>query len=264
VKQNEHKIGIIGMGNMGSAIAGGIAGSFPHESIFIYDINPEKSKEFPGIRATPYIDEVIDSSTILIISVKPDKINEILLKLSDYKGIIVSVAAGIKLETLKKGAGSDKKIIRAMPNTPALSGCGMTVLSPCDNLEPDETASVEEVFKTTGKVLVLDEKYMDAVTGVSGSGPAYVFTFIQAMADGAVKMGIPRDYALTLAAQTVYGSAKMFLDKSENPIKLRDQVASPGGTTIEAIHILEKAGFSGIIINAIEAAALKSKDLGKT
>ena len=105
---------------------------------------------------------------------------------------------------------------------------------------------------------------MDAVTGVSGSGPAYVFTFIQAIADCAVKMGIPRDDALILAAQTVYGSSKMFLDKKENPIKLRDQVASPGGTTIEAIHVLEKAGFSGIIIDAIEAATLKSKELGKT
>jgi len=264
VKKNNHKIGIIGMGNMGSAIAKGIAGSFPYENIFIYDIDPEKSKEFPGIRSTPYIDEVIESSTILIIAVKPDRVNEILLKLTDYNGIIVSVAAGIKLETLLKTAGTDKKIIRAMPNTPAVSGCGMTVLSPCDNLLHQETSAAEDIFSTTGKVLVLDEKYMDAVTGVSGSGPAYVFTFIQAMADGAVKMGIPRDYALTLAAQTVYGSAKMFLDKSENPIKLRDQVASPGGTTIEAIHILEKAGFSGIIINAIEAAALKSKELGKT
>jgi pyrroline-5-carboxylate reductase len=264
VKQRDHKIGIIGLGNMGSAITMGITGSFPGENIYTYDINPEKSKEFPGIHATPYIDEVIDSTTILIIAVKPDKVNEILLKLSDYKGIIVSVAAGIKLEALQKAAGSDKKLIRAMPNTPAVSGCGMTVLSPGDNIQPDEIISVQEIFSTTGKVIVLDEKFMDAVTGVSGSGPAYVFTFIQAMADGAVKMGIPRDYALTLAAQTVYGSAKMFLDKSENPIKLRDQVASPGGTTIEAIHVLEKAGFSGIIINAIEAAALKSKELGKS
>ena len=264
MKQMDHKIGIIGLGNMGSAIARGISGSFPGENIYIYDINPDKNKEIPQVKATPYIDEVIDSSTILIIAVKPDKVNEILLKLINYKGIIVSVAAGIKLEILQKSAGADKNIIRAMPNTPAVSGCGMTVLSPGENIQPDEVDSVQEIFSTTGKVIVLDEKYMDAVTGVSGSGPAYVFTFIQAMADGAVKMGIPRDYAQILAAQTVYGSAKMFLDKSENPIKLRDDVASPGGTTIEAIHVLEKAGFSGIIINAIEAAALKSKELGKT
>ena len=264
MNQKNHKIGIIGLGNMGSAIANGISGSFPGKNIYAYDINPEKIKEFPDVQTTLYIDEVIDSSTILIIAVKPDRVNEILLKLNNYKGIIVSVAAGIKLESLKKSAGPDKKLIRAMPNTPAVSGCGMTVLSPGENIQPDEIITVQEIFSTTGRVIVLDEKFMDAVTGVSGSGPAYVFTFIQAMADGAVKMGIPRDYAQILAAQTVYGSAKMFLDKSENPIKLRDQVASPGGTTIEGIHVLEKAGFSGIIINAIEAAALKSKELGKT
>lgn len=262
--KSQHKIGIIGLGNMGSAIARGISGSIPGKNIFAYDMDSAKGKDLKNINITPYMDEVIDSSSIIVIAVKPDWVNEVLLKLTEYNGIIVSVAAGIKLETLLKAAGIDKKIIRAMPNTPALSGCGMTVISPCENISTDEINAVQEILSTTGKVLVLDEKYMDAVTGVSGSGPAYVFTFIQAMADGAVKMGIPRDYALTLAAQTVYGSAKMFLDKSENPIKLRDQVASPGGTTIEAIHVLEKAGFSGIVINAIEAAALKSKELGKT
>jgi pyrroline-5-carboxylate reductase len=264
MKNIDLKIGIIGLGNMGGAITRGLSASIPSENIYAYDIDPARCKSIPGIKTTLFLDELIESADIIIVAVKPDTVNEILVKLTSYKGIIVSIAAGIKIETLKKVSGSDKKIIRAMPNTPALSGCGMTVLCASENVSEDEIQSVEKVFLSTGKVLVLQEKHMDAVTGVSGSGPAYVFTFIQAMADGAVKMGLPREHALTIAAQTVFGSAKMFLDKSENPIKLRDDVASPGGTTIDAIHVLEKAGFSGIIIDAIEASALKSKELGKT
>ncbi len=264
MKKIEKKIGIIGLGNMGGAIAAGLSGSLPPEQIHVYDTDPEKSGKIEGVTVSPFIEEVIETSDILIIAVKTDKVDEILAKLRKYNGIIVSVAAGIKIETLARGAGIDKKIVRAMPNTPALAGCGMTVICSGENVNSDELENIKTILTYTGKVLILPEKLMDAVTGVSGSGPAYVFTFIQAIADGAVKMGIPRDDALTLAAQTVYGSAKMFLDKKENPIKLRDQVASPGGTTIEAIHVLEKAGFSGIIIDAIEAAVLKSKELGKT
>jgi len=264
MKNTDKNIGIIGLGNMGGAIAGGLSGSLPPEQIHVYDTDPEKSVKIKGVTVSPFIEEVIETSKILIIAVKTDKVDEILVKLRKYNGIIVSVAAGIKLETLARGAGMDRKIVRAMPNTPALAGCGMTVICSNDNVSTDELDEVKSILTYTGKVLILPEKLMDAVTGVSGSGPAYVFTFIQAIADGAVKMGIPRDDALILAAQTVYGSAKMFLDKKENPIKLRDQVASPGGTTIEAIHVLEKAGFSGIIIDAIEAATLKSKELGKT
>lgn len=260
----EKKIGIIGLGNMGGAIASGLAGSLPPAQIHVYDTDPEKSGLIKDVTVSPFIEELIETCSILIIAVKPDKIDEILSKLRKFSGTIVSVAAGIKIETLARGAGIDKKIVRAMPNTPALAGCGMTVICAGENVPQDELEDVKKILMYTGKVLILPEKLMDAVTAVSGSGPAYVFTFIQALADGAVKMGIPREDALTLAAQTVYGSAKMFLDKRENPVKLRDQVASPGGTTIEAIHVLEKAGFSGIIIDAVEAAALKSKELGKT
>lgn len=263
MKKTDLKIGIIGLGNMGQAIYKGLSASIPLENIYAYDIDPARCKTIPELKTTPFIEEVIESTDVIIVAVKPQTVNEILLKLTSYRGIIVSIAAGVKIEALKKTSGSDKKIIRAMPNTPALSGCGMTVLCASENVTEVEINSVEKIFLNTGKVLVLEEKYMDAVTGVSGSGPAYVFTFIQALADGAVKMGLPREYALTIAAQTVFGSAKMFLDNSDNPIKLRDNVASPGGTTIEAIHVLEKAGFSGIIIDAVEAAALKSKELGK-
>jgi len=142
-----------------------------------------------------------------------------------------------------------------------MAGAGMIVISPDDNSDSDDVILVKELLGFTGLVLQMPEKMINSVTAVSGSGPAYVFTFIQAMADAAVKLGINRQDALTLAGQTVFGSAKMFLDKIENPIKMRDNVISPAGTTIEAIHILEKEGFSGIIIDAIEAAAKKAREL---
>ncbi len=263
---NKLKTGIIGAGNMGGAIASGIANGIGGENVFIYDSDHQKShglSKSSGIKSAETFDAAADNSDILIIAVKPDKVDQILAKLTNYRGIIISIAAGVTIEKLKITAGVKSRIIRAMPNTPALCGAGMTVLSPDDNITEEELETVSDILSHTGKVLILPEKLMDAVTGVSGSGPAYVFTFIQAIADGAVKMGIPRKEALILAGQTVFGSAKMFLDISENPIKLRDNVTSPGGTTIEAVHILEKAGFSGIIMDAVEAASNKSRELGK-
>ena len=202
-------------------------------------------------------------SDLIIISVKPDTVIKVAEKLKEFDGIIVSLAAGVKLESLKKAAG-EKKLIRAMPNTPALSGCGMTVISATDNLSNEEITSVIRLLEYTGRVLLMDEKHMNAVTALSGSGPAYVFTFIQALADAGVKMGLTRNNALILAGQTLFGSAKMFLDKMENPIMLRDKVASPGGTTIQALHTLERAGFNGIIIDAVESAFNRAKELEKT
>jgi pyrroline-5-carboxylate reductase len=163
---------------------------------------------------------------------------------------------------MEKLLGADKKIIRAMPNTPALIGEGMTVLSPNSSLDNESLEAVKEIFQLTGNVLVLPEKHLDAVTGLSGSGPAYVFTFIQALADGGVKMGIPRKEAELLSAQTVLGAAKMVLEGGKGPVELRNSVTSPGGTTIEGLHSLEKGGFSGLVMDAVEAATKRSKNLG--
>lgn len=264
--KSDMRIGVIGTGNMGSAIITGIIKGTGPGLISAYDTDAKKLEELiseTSIQKAADIDDLASNCDIIILAVKPDTISSIAEKLKHFNGIIVSLAAGIKLETLKKAAG-EKKLIRAMPNTPALSGCGMTVISATDNLSNEEITSVMRLLEYTGRVLQMDEKHMNAVTALSGSGPAYVFTFIQALADAGVKMGLTRGNALVLAGQTIFGSAKMFLDKMENPIKLRDNVASPGGTTIEALHTLERAGFNGIIIDAVESAFNRAKELEKT
>lgn len=260
------KIGVIGTGNMGSAIISGIVKGVAPESITIYDTDSDKLKKVTdetGVKKAEGIEELIPVSDIIILAVKPDITVKVAEKLKTFDGIIVSLAAGVKLDTLKKAAG-EKKLIRAMPNTPALAGCGMTVIAVTENVTEQETTAVMRLLEYTGRVLLMEEKHMNAVTALSGSGPAYVFTFIQALADAGVKMGLTRNNALLLAGQTLFGSAKMFLDKMENPVKLRDNVTSPGGTTIEALHTLERAGFNGIIIDAVESAFKRAKELEKT
>jgi len=260
------KIGVAGAGNMGSAIIHGISKGVRPANITVYDIDHDRVERIAGETGTKpaaLFEELLTGTDILILAVKPDVTVKIAAKLKDYTGIIVSLAAGVTLDTLKKTAG-EKKLIRAMPNTPALTGCGMTVMAITAMITDEESTAVMRLLEYTGRVLLMEEKHMNAVTGVSGSGPAYVFSFIQALADAGVKMGLQRNDALLLAGQTIYGSAKMFLDKMENPIKLRDSVASPGGTTIEALHKLERAGFSGIIIDAVEAAVNRAKELEKS
>jgi len=263
--KTDHRIGVAGAGNMGGAIIAGIIKGISPSNITVYDTDKNKSDQIvkeTGVKSASSIEELINYSEIFILAVKRDVTFKIAEKLSDYNGIIVSLAAGVTLDSLKKAAG-EKKLIRAMPNTPALIGCGMTVMSPSDKITNEESTVVMRLLEYTGRVLILDEKYLNAVTGLSGSGPAYVFTFIQALADAGVKMGLTRNDSLLLAGQTIFGSAKMFLDKLENPIKLRDSVASPGGTTIEALHRLDRAGFSGIVIDAVESAVNRAKEIEK-
>jgi len=266
MKTTDLHIGIIGTGNMGYAIIKGIASKEIQCKLMIYDIDNLKLETIhseTGATVTDSVDEITKFSNLIIIAVKPDIVPLIASSLINYDGIIVSIAAGISIKTLQNCAGSEKKIVRAMPNTPAIIGCGMTVLSPSKSITSGEIEQLKSVFSSIGEVLVMDEKHMNAVTAISGSGPAYIFTLIQAMADAGVKLGIPRTDSLLLAGQTILGSAKMFLDKKENPIILRDKVTSPGGTTIAALHVLDKAGFNGIIIDAIETAAKRSKELDK-
>ncbi len=266
MKTDKQQIGIIGTGNMGGAIIKGITAAKLNTNIKIYDTDKEKVIPFisqTGVSAADTIDELITLSDILILAVKPDNILKVSSSLKNFSGVIISIAAGISINSIANTTGNDKKIVRAMPNTPVTTGCGMTVLSHSSNITADEIQYVRSIFSSIGEVLIMDEKHMNAVTAISGSGPAYIFTFIQAMADAGVKLGIPRAESLILAGQTILGSAKMFLDKKENPIMLRDKVTSPGGTTIAALHILEKAGFSGIIIDAIETAANRAKELDK-
>lgn len=259
-------IGCIGLGNMGSAICTGLAQSLHKYSIMGFDTDSSKVKALSSkiaLRTASSIQELSENSDVIIIAVKPNVVEKVAKELSQKpkKTIVISIAAGITLPKLSKWLGDSYRIIRCMPNTPALIGEGMSVLSTVSATENDIKIA-EAIFSAVGKVMILPEYLMDAVTALSGSGPAYVFTFIQAMADGGVKAGLSRNDALTLAAQTVLGAAKMVL-QGEEPITLRGKVTSPGGTTIDAIHVLEKNGFSGIIIDAIEAAYIKSKKLGE-
>ena len=266
--QKEH-IGFIGAGNMGSAIASQLSVSVPGEQIHVYDINSEtcrRLKETLNVTTADSARDIARRCSIIILAVKPDTITRVLddiKKVISDKTLVLSIAAGIGISSIERIIGDDKRIIRIMPNTPSLIGEGMAVLSPNNTCSEEDINAAMSIFSLTGRAIVLPEKHMDAVTGVSGSGPAFVFTFIQAITDGGVKMGLPRDHALLLAAQTVLGAAKLVIESSEDPITLRGKVTSPGGTTIEGVHVLEKAGFSGSVIDAVEAAALKSKKLGE-
>lgn len=263
----KYRIGCIGTGNMGSAIVAGIAPHIPSGQLYIYDPDTGRTdyltEQFGAYRSPSCID-LARESDIVLIAVKPGHIDGILHEIRPaLQGkILVSVAGGISTARIIQAAGPDVQVLRVMPNTPATISEGMSVISAAPGV-PDQTIQIAvTLFSLIGKTAVLPESMMDAVTGLSGSGPAYVFTFIQALADGGVKMGIPRRDALLLAAQTVAGAARMVLDSQENPIELRCAVTSPGGTTIEGIHVMERAGFSGIVMDAVQAAAEKSRKLG--
>ena len=267
ILQNK-SIGIIGAGNMGGAIIAGLAKSIDPEYINVFDSDAEKLEDMRLKFQIKKLDSAIKTaydSDIIIIAVKPDAVSGLLKEIKSVKKttVIVSIAAGIKIKTIESALGSDKKVIRVMPNTPCLIGEGISAISSNDEVDELSLNMVDEVFKMIGHTVRVPEKMMDAVTGLSGSGPAYVFTFIHALADGGVKMGIPRDKATLLAAHTVAGSARLVIESMEHPMNLRMKVASPGGTTIEGIHVLEKNGFTGIVMEAVEAAAQKSKKLGE-
>jgi pyrroline-5-carboxylate reductase len=262
-------IGCIGVGNMGYAILSRLAKSYDPKLIRAYDTDAGKTdtllKEC-GIGISGSAETLAAGSDIIILAVKPGTVVPVLesIKRKLTQGaVVVSIAAGVTISAMERVLGATAKIIRVMPNTPALVGEGMSVLSPNTGVDDASLVEVEQIFSKIGRILVLREELMDAVTGLSGSGPAYVFTFIQALADGGVKLGIPRKEALLLAAQTVFGSAKYVLESADEPISLRGRVASPGGTTIEGIHTLERCGFSGIVMDAVEKAALKSQKLGE-
>lgn len=258
------KLAFIGGGNMASAILNGIikSGFISASDITVSDYMPEKLDAFKnqGVNITSDNGKAVESADAVVFAVKPDVLRKILPDFSAFDKLFISIAAGVKYSELKKGLGEDKRIIRVMPNTPAMAGEGMTVLCESDVDKNDMDFAVS-LFDTVGKTTVLNEKYIDAVTAVSGSGPAYIYMVIEAMADGGVLCGLPRDVAYTLAAQTVLGSAKMVLDSGEHPGVLKDRVCSPGGTTIEAVYSLEQNDIRGAFIEAVKKCADKSKSL---
>ncbi|WP_434794464.1 Pyrroline-5-carboxylate reductase [Terrisporobacter petrolearius] len=264
------KIGFIGAGNMGGAILGGILNSKMIDNNHIIasaksDRTIEKIKNDYNVNVTKDSKEVVEFSDLIVIGVKPDIYDEILEEIKDLINdkIIITIAAGKTIEAMEKIIGDDKKIVRTMPNTPSLVGEGMTSLSPNKNISEEELSFVKSIFDSLGKSEVVKEDLIHAVIGASGSSTAYAFMFIEAIADGAVRAGMPRDKAYTFASQGVLGAAKMVLDTGKHPGELKDMVCSPGGTTIEAVKVLEEEKFRGAVLKAIESCINKSIEMSK-
>ncbi|MEG1310563.1 MAG: pyrroline-5-carboxylate reductase [Romboutsia sp.] len=265
------KIGFIGAGNMASSMIGGIVNSkLVNTNDIIASAKSEEtlhrvSNRF-NINVTKESREVVEKSDIIVVAVKPNIYDIVLKEIYDLindKKIIVTIAAGKSIENIEKIIGNDKKIIRTMPNTPALVNEGMSALCPNKNICEKDLEIVKSIFGSFGKSEVVEEYLIDAVIGASGSSPAYVFMFIEAMADACVLNGMPRNKAYKFCAQGVLGAAKMVLETGTHPGQLKDMVCSPGGTTIEAVRVLEEEGMRGSIIKAIGACIEKSKEMSK-
>ena len=268
VKKMNKKIGFIGCGNMAKAMITSIikAELVAPQSVFAsdgYQPSLDDSKTRLGINTTMDNKEVVKSSDVIFLAVKPniyDAVMQEIAPLVDGK-LIVSIAPGKTLAYLENGLGKNTKILRTMPNTPAMVGEGVTAICPNNNVTKEDQEVLETIIGTFGTVERIDEKLFDAVVAVSGSSPAYVFMFIEAMADAAVLQGMARDKAYRFAAQAVLGSAKMVLDTNKHPGALKDMVCSPGGTTIEGVAVLEEKGMRSAVIQAMNAVYYKSGKL---
>ena len=262
-------VGFLGAGRMATALASGFCaeGLVPNHLTAVDPFEPARTA---FADALPKGIRVGDDSTLLsdcdliFLAVKPQVMASALEEVKTAFGpqqLIVSIAAGIDLRTLEEWL-PDRRIVRVMPNTPCLVGEGACGISPGSSASEDDAQTVAELLSCVGIVEQIPERLMDALTGLSGSGPAYVFQMIEALSDGGVKMGLPRPTATRLAAQTLLGSAKMVLQTGDHPGSLKDAVTSPGGTTIAGIHALEKGGLRSVLINAVQASAERSAELG--
>ena len=266
------KIGFIGCGNMASAMIGGILrqGIFSKEDIIVSNLTPEgkaRSEKNLGVVTTLDNKEVVRSAKTVVLAVKPQFYEEVLDEVHDSlteEHTIIGIAPGKTLAWLEEKAGLPLKVVRFMPNTPAQVGAGMTAVCTNDRVSEDELAEILKITDSFGCTEVIPERLMDAAGAVGGCSPAYVFMFIEAMADAAVQGGMPRAQAYKFAAQAVMGSAKMVLESGEHPGTLKDMVCSPGGTTIEAVRVLEEKGFRSAVIEAMVKCMEKSEKLSRS
>ena len=262
-------VGIIGCGKMGQALTMGALklGALNCRKLFLFDPFQESldllQEESGGI-ATTSIDELIEKADTLIICVKPAQVIEVLekVKYSGKEHLVLSIAAGVTLYKMSTAVSNETRLIRVMPNTPALVGLGASAYAPGKNTTLEDCDFTEKLLGSIGISERVPESLMDAVTGLSGSGPAYVYTMIEALADGGLQEGLPREQALRLATQTVLGAAKMVSQSDLLPADLRDRVTSPGGTTIAGLAALEKGNFRSTVITAVCTAAARSQELG--
>lgn len=263
------KIAIIGAGNIGEALIGGmIRGKLTKPENIVATRRSEDALHELKVRwdiaVTTNNREGVHAVDIIILAVKPQGANEVLEEIANViepHQLIISVMAGVTTQFISKKIGKDNPIIRTMPNTPVLVDEGATALARGTHATDEHLQFASTIFLAIGKVEVLPENLMDAVTGLSGSGPAYIYMVIEAMTDGGVKMGIPRAIALRLAAQTVYGAAKLVMETRKHPAILKDEVTTPGGTAIAAVHELETHGLRTMLINAVATATQRSKEL---
>ena len=259
-------IGVIGFGNMGSAIISGLVDSNLYMASDIHvtdrDFDLTARAESNGHFIHETVAGIAGVANLLIIAVKPKDMKGILRELDtiDPAITVISVAAGVSIKTIQSFL-TESPVVRVMPNTPAMVGAGVSVISGGARAGEKHLEQTRAVFRTLGYVHEVPEILMDAVTGLSGSGPAFVAIMIDALADGGVRMGLSREIALNLAAETVQGTAKMIIDKGIHPDRLRDMVASPGGTTIEGVSVLEERGIRSAFIEAVTAATERSRDL---
>jgi len=264
------KIAFLGGGNMAEALIKGMLSADVAKSsqMLVADTSADRREYLRkyGIGIAKSNREAAQEAGIVLLCVKPQAMDSVLGEIAsaaDSTKLFISIAAGITISRIEKALTGNPRVIRVMPNTPALVLAGAAALAAGTNAAQDDLVIAQEIFTAVGRAVVVEEKLMDAVTGLSGSGPAYVFMIIDALSDAGVKAGLPRQLALELAAQTVYGSAKMVLETKEHPGKLRDMVTSPGGTTIEGLHALEKGKLRATLMNAVEAATARSRELGK-
>ncbi|KAL6062356.1 Pyrroline-5-carboxylate reductase [Balamuthia mandrillaris] len=267
---SQPRVAFIGGGQMATALACGlIASSFTTpQNIIASDLHEFSRKKFveaTKANATPSNLEAVKNADIIILAVKPQVLHVVFKELRPHlttNSLVISIAAGFDLAALLQGLGEHLRVVRVMPNTPALVGKGASAFSLGGKATKEDAETVRRLLSGVGLAFEVPEKLLDGVTGLSGSGPAYVYQFIEAMSDGGVRMGVPREVATQLAAQTVLGAAQMVLETGEHPGQLKDKVTSPGGTTIAGIHALERGGLRATVMNAVEAAALKARELG--
>jgi len=265
------KVGFIGGGNMGEALIKGLvaANLVPADAIYASDVRIERLRALDqqyGIQLLPDNAELVRQVDIVILAVKPQIMTQVLKQIASAvtkKKLLISIAAGVSTATIRAALGKDARLIRTMPNTPALVLEGVTAIAKAEGLEPGDLDTAGEIFSAVGRVVTLDEDLMDAVTGLSGSGPAYVAVVIESLADGGVKMGLDRITAMTLATQTVLGAARLMLETGMHPGALKDMVSSPGGTSIAGIAALEEGGIRNTFIKAVERATQRSRELGR-
>lgn len=263
-------LAIFGAGAMGSALLKGFldSGILSAKCTGVYDIDPGRQEALckaTGARSFASSVEAAQWADMVLVAVKPPAVLSLLHEIRDDVdgGMVISIAAGVSVGAMEHQLAPKAQVVRVMPNTPAVVGTCASAISFGEWVKPEQKAFICRLFDSVGISVVVDEKLMDAVTGLSGSGPAYVFTVIEALADGGVGVGLPRETAAKLAAETVMGAAKMVLETGEHPAKLRDQVTSPGGTTIAGLAELEKGGLRAALMSAVSAAARRSAELGK-